>query len=116
MLRITTETVPQRIKDISIDDAEDEDQIAAELETKQNDRLEWQRSLISYVSSYVKRYSSRLKDLAFWDELEPQTIYQNHSILCYVILEFHEKSELFDYTLLRNMCQQLWEPFFDTCD
>lgn len=112
LLRLTTETIPQRVLAASTENEEDELAIDEELESQYQDQRVWQDWLVKYLTGYCKRYGQRLTDSEFIENTGPALIFQNHYTLARILLEFHEKTEIFTSGHLREAVRQIWSPLF----
>lgn len=112
LLRLTTETAPERLLDASVDSEEDERATAEAIEREDAQRKTWQKWLTDYVIQYSRRYGERLNDPQFVSATSADLILQNHFTLGRVLLEFYEKVALFREKQLRESVRQIWEPMF----
>ena len=112
LLRLTTETTPQRVLAASATSEEDERAIQQELENQQRIQRNWQEWLSDYLTQYCRRYSQRLASEEFLFTTATRLIFQNHYTLTRVLIEFHDKTETFSSSHLREAVRQIWSPLF----
>ena len=109
LLRLTTTT--QVATAAADDDNRDEDaeqQRQAEQEAQQVKTIE---RLRTYLLGYCKRYGRRLVDPGFVNHKNPEVIFQNHSILGKVLLEFASKADaVFTHDDLYRCFWWVWGP------
>lgn len=112
LLRLTTETSPERLLDASVDSEEDERATAEAIEREAAQRKTWQEWLKDYVVQYCRRYGERLNDPQFVAETGADLILQNQFTLGRVLLEFYGKVALFREKQLRESVRQIWGFMF----
>jgi hypothetical protein len=110
LLRLTVETVlpEQEITG----EIEYDERVSEVEEIQKQDRRKILQRLSDYLTSYCRRYAARLTDNAFLKQVGPQLLFENHYTLGRILLEFHDKVNLFRQRDLRQCVLWLFGNLF----
>ena len=111
LLRLTIETkTPEQ--EIQEGEERDED-VDFEWDKKQRqERKEILQRLCDYVRRYCQRFAKRLLDREFLSLVGPRLLFENHFTLGRILLEFHEKVQLFTQQDLRHCLLLIFGALF----
>jgi hypothetical protein len=109
LMRLSTETVSSQVIDTAVERDELEN---IHLEAQRREQRSFQEELRKYLSGYCKRYSLCLQDTQFILNRNAALLFQNQLTLVRVLLEFHQRTDVFTSQILREMVRQIWIPFF----
>ncbi|HRQ41847.1 MAG TPA: hypothetical protein PLD25_28320 [Chloroflexota bacterium] len=111
LLRLTTET---KTPEPEIQEGEERDEDANADKDKQQlqEQKEVLQRLCAYVHHYCQRYAKRLSELEFLSLVGPRLLFENHFTLGRILLEFHEKVQLFSQQDLRRCLLLIYGALF----